>query len=516
MTPSGRRSRAWRLLPLALAAAWAAAATLLVLHGIAEARPGGGQGFGAPSGGGSSSSGDDTELAILFALVQLAIEEPAIGVPLLCAFVGFVVVRRGWGQVKEWRTSGTVQGKVERAMPMAQATRAQHTAGGRAALARIAEVDPGFSVVLFEDFVFTLYARVHEARGGGRLQVVAPFLHPAAAQALAGRAPGVEQVAGVVVGALTIESVSGLEPTSPAVRAVIRFEANYTEIVGGRPQATWVEERWALARARGARSRSPDRARTIDCPECGGSIEHQVDMRCRYCGTSLAAGVFDWMIEGVQLLGRAATGPALTTHAEERGTDDPTRVAPGAQQRMAAIVARDPSVTWDAFSSRVGMIFAGLQTAWSAREEQRLRPFVSDALYHYLRYWLEAYRKAGLRNVTDGTRLLRLELADARTDAWLDAVVVRVWGQGIDVTLSDDGRVVSGDRGKERRYSEYWTFVRSVRRQGAPRSDAGCPSCGAPLQVEMAGHCRACKAHVTSGEFDWVLSKIEQDEVYAG
>jgi hypothetical protein len=35
----------------------------------------------------------------------------------------------------------------------------------------------------------------------------------------------------------------------------------------------------------------------------------------------------------------------------------------------------------------------------------------------------------------------------------------------------------------------------------------------------MAGNCRACRAcraHVTSGEFDWVLSKIEQDESYAG
>lgn len=511
-----RSRRLLDLLPLVLAATWAAAAVLLVLHGVAEARPGGGQGFGAPSGGGSSGGGDDTEAAILFALIQFAIEEPEIGVPLLLAFVGFVLVRRGWGKIHEWRSSGTVHGDVQRAMPMTAAARAHHTAGGRAALARIAEVDPGFSGVLFEDFVFTLYARAHEARGAGRLQALAPFFHPQAAQVLTQRAAGVQQVAGVVVGAFHIESVSGLEPSSGWVRAVLRFEANYTEVVQGRPQGQWVEERWTLVRARTAKSRSPDRARTVDCPECGGSIEHQVDMKCRYCGTSLAAGVFDWMVESVQLLGTAATGPALTTHAEERGTDDPTRVAHGAQQRMAAIVARDPSVTWDAFSSRVAMIFAGLQTAWSAREEQRLRPFVSDALYHYLRYWLEAYRKAGLRNVTEGTRLLRMELADARTDAWLDAVVVRVWGQGIDVTLADDGRVVSGDRSRERRYSEYWTFVRSARRQGVPRSDAGCPNCGAPLQVEMAGHCRSCKAHVTSGEFDWVLSKIEQDEVYAG
>jgi len=34
--------------------------------------------------------------------------------------------------------------------------------------------------------------------------------------------------------------------------------------------------------------------------------------------------------------------------------------------------------------------------------------------------------------------------------------------------------------------------------------------------VNMAGYCEYCKAKVTSGEFDWVLSKIEQDEAYHG
>jgi hypothetical protein len=32
----------------------------------------------------------------------------------------------------------------------------------------------------------------------------------------------------------------------------------------------------------------------------------------------------------------------------------------------------------------------------------------------------------------------------------------------------------------------------------------------------MAGNCSHCKARVTLGEFDWVLSRIEQDEVYGG
>jgi hypothetical protein len=32
----------------------------------------------------------------------------------------------------------------------------------------------------------------------------------------------------------------------------------------------------------------------------------------------------------------------------------------------------------------------------------------------------------------------------------------------------------------------------------------------------MAGECEHCGAKVTRGEFDWVLSKIEQDDSYMG
>ena len=38
----------------------------------------------------------------------------------------------------------------------------------------------------------------------------------------------------------------------------------------------------------------------------------------------------------------------------------------------------------------------------------------------------------------------------------------------------------------------------------------------APLEVSMGGECKYCGAHVTSGEFDWILSKIEQDDSYRG
>jgi hypothetical protein len=39
-----------------------------------------------------------------------------------------------------------------------------------------------------------------------------------------------------------------------------------------------------------------------------------------------------------------------------------------------------------------------------------------------------------------------------------------------------------------------------------------CPSCGAPVSLNQIGECRYCKVAVTSGKFDWVVSRIEQDD----
>ena len=79
------------------------------------------------------------------------------------------------------------------------------------------------------------------------------------------------------------------------------------------------------------------------------------------------------------------------------------------------------------------------------------------------------------------------------------------------------GKVVAGSKNNLRRWSEYWTFVRNRNAKPAPaRADLNCPNCGAPLKVNVTGICEFCGGKITSGEFDWVLSKIEQDESYRG
>jgi len=218
----------------------------------------------------------------------------------------------------------------------------------------------------------------------------------------------------------------------------------------------------------------------------------------------------------MQNLSKETRGPLLTSDVAEQGTALPTVADPGGQSRWLALQSRDPSVTWEGLMARVQLIFAELQAGWSNRDAARIRPWVSDNLMQSMSYWLELYQQRHCRNVTEKTQILDIVPANVLSDAHFDAVTVRLTASGLDYTLGDDGKLLSGSKSRPRTYSEYWTLIRGSQHQGPARTELVCPGCGAPLRIGMAGHCEYCRAKVTSGQFDWVLSRIEQDEAYTG
>ena len=118
--------------------------------------------------------------------------------------------------------------------------------------------------------------------------------------------------------------------------------------------------------------------------------------------------------------------------------------------------------------------------------------------------------------MTENARITNIELVRIGHDKWYQSVTVRVHATGLDYTIQQgNGEVVGGGRTKERAYTEYWTVVRSFSKKHAD-GKRGCLACGAPLAGEMADKCGHCGALVESSVFDWVLSRIEQDDVYGG
>ncbi|MBZ5715314.1 TIM44-like domain-containing protein [Nannocystis pusilla] len=496
--------------------AFGAAALLLALAAEAAARPGGGHGYsgggGGFSGGGSSgysgggSNGGGDAGAVVYLLVRLLIDVPQLGVPLV--IVALVILYyhhrndRRRQEDETWDSAPTFAAHAVR----------------RGDLGAIRRLDPDFSAVLFADFVYALYARANGARGDARaMEALAPYVAPETREVLLKREPAGVPIRGVVIGSMQVERVS--LPTAPdgMIEVEVAFEANYSAQMAGGERGFYVHEAWRLQRRADARSRTPETATALGCPNCGAPFERSDAGNCRYCGQDVEGGRFDWSVHHVRVRRLESRPPPLTHHAEEVGTDDRTIFMPGIQQAHAALIAEDPSTAPERIDQRVRTIHAELNAAWTALDLQRVRPYVSDSLFNYLQYWIDAYRSQGLRNVLSGTQVLRMVIVKLERDRWYDALTVRVWASGIDYTARLNGEHVSGSTRHPRTYSEYWTLIRAARVRGAPASAANCPNCGAPLdRVNMAGTCEYCGAHLTRGEFDWVLSKIEQDEAYAG
>src|SRR5262249_53401532 len=161
---------------------------------------------------------------------------------------------------------------------------------------------------------------------------------------------------------------------------------------------------------------------------------------------------------------------------------------------------------------RVRHIFLELQRAWSDLKWERARPFETDALFQMHQYWIAEYRRQHLRNVLGEPTIEDAIPVKITSDAFHDAITCRIFARMTDHVVDASGKVVCGDPKRPKRFSEYWTFIRRRGVKGAAKDDANCPNCGAPLKISMAGVCEYCRGKVTGGEFDWVLSRIEQDE----
>jgi inner membrane protein import complex subunit Tim44-like protein len=139
---------------------------------------------------------------------------------------------------------------------------------------------------------------------------------------------------------------------------------------------------------------------------------------------------------------------------------------------------------------------------------------LSPGAYFAWRAQLETMAAEGRRDVMEKLSISAIEPVRVIHGRVFDDLTVRISAAAADYEVDAQGRVVFGDR-SVRPFSEEWTFQRSV--GVATTNKAGtlentCPNCGAPLALTQIGECRYCKAAVTSGRFDWVVSRIEQED----
>ncbi len=388
-------------------------------------------------------------------------------------------------------------------------------AGLPAAVDAIRAHDPGFEIETFlqrAEMTFFLVKRGIQKNDLGAIRpylddrvfaAVAQNVKAMAAQHQHGLLESLNVRAAHLLDAACDETKQSLQVHFDLVyRAKTLNDAN--QVLADEGEDTRHGERWTFMRAAAARTPAAGGVTASLCPACGAELRLSLEGICTHCKASVTNGTVDWVVADVQpapFLGET-TDPLL-------GIAAPT-VAAG----IAGLQAADPGFAVSVFMGRVQTAFMTLQDAWCRQNLETGRAFLSPGAYFGWRAQLDTMAAEGRRDVMEGLRIDRIEPIRVIHGRVFDDLTVRINAAAADFEVDGAGRIVFGDR-SVRPFVEDWTFQRSVgtATTGKPGTlENTCPGCGAPLVLTQIGECRYCKAAVTSGKFDWVVSRIEQED----
>ena len=290
-------------------------------------------------------------------------------------------------------------------------------------------------------------------------------------------------------------------------RAKTVDDANQTVADEGQDQRH--AERWTFGRGPAARTAVNGGVIAARCPACGAELRLALDGTCAHCKASVTNGSVDWVVVDVQPA--AYVGYSADSSLGIAASSIPDGVA--------ALTAADKDFSLGVFEGRVKTAFLALQDAWCKQNLDAGRAFMSPGAYFTWSAQLETMAAEGRRNVMENLSVRAIEPIRIVHGRVFDDLTVRISASSADFEVDKSDKIVFGDR-NVKAFTEDWTFQRSV---GVATSNKPgtlentCPSCGAPVSLTQIGECRYCKAAVTSGKFDWVVSRIDQeDEESAG
>lgn len=180
--------------------------------------------------------------------------------------------------------------------------------------------------------------------------------------------------------------------------------------------------------------------------------------------------------------------------------------------KLDSLKQADPGFNEQIFKDKAQNAFFKIQEAWEKQDLQIARPFVSDPIIQRYATQIADLKSRGEKNVLENIVIGNIEIIDVTSDNSFNYIKTKIDASCADYTVNAEGKMISGSKAPNG-FSEYWTFIRTVGSKtdvNKQLKDNKCPNCGAPLEVNATGQCNYCKAVVSSGQYDWVLSEIDQ------
>ena len=100
--------------------------------------------------------------------------------------------------------------------------------------------------------------------------------------------------------------------------------------------------------------------------------------------------------------------------------------SPNLSAALSQLQNKDPDFSKDAFEKFARETFMALQSAWTNKEWDKVRPLETDFLFQQHQYWMDCYKHDGLRNVLEDIEITRIDWARIDLDKFFESVTIRM------------------------------------------------------------------------------------------
>ena len=174
----------------------------------------------------------------------------------------------------------------------------------------------------------------------------------------------------------------------------------------------------------------------------------------------------------------------------------------------------DPLFSADKFMKWGSEVFVKLQTAWMNRTWEDIRTLESTELFEQHKGQLQYLIDNKQINMMKNIRVEHTQLTRYRKDGDKEVLVMILRATMRDYIIEEESnKIVQGSPNKDIQMLYSLTFVRKAGVKTMENTEGtntiSCPNCGAPTKITNSGKCEYCGSIITTGEYDWVLDKLE-------
>lgn len=463
----------------------------------ALARVGSGESY--DSGRSSSGSGDDgflIDIAIL--LIQLTIEHPAIGCPLLIVFA----IAVWWWK----RQDGSVS--TRKALDAAEAQRRTSVSSREADgwVASLKAKDPNFNLISFFDRTRKIFGDVQEAWFRRDLEPVRRYLSDSTFVRLStqlrimyvnGIRDAIADIKVIDLQIIGLEQSAFFDSVHLRVKASMRDDdvPNSTSDEQARAQAmkkspeTFTEV-WTFLRRPGVVSDANKDLAQGHCPNCGAPFNGGAANTCEHCGAIVNSGNYDWVLA------------EITQGSEYQRSS-------AAIDGLARARQRDAELTTEVLEDRASLLFWKWVDAQVAQDSTRITKIAAPDFVARLQNDLDGLKASGRQKVFLECAVGAVNTIALGDDGARELAQIEVrWS-----AKSGVGPIGQKPPANLPSVPQRWVFTLTRKLGAHTPSKAGvstsrCANCAAPLSDNANPNCDYCGTALATGERDWVLLEV--------